>query len=209
MATLYVENVPDDRYEALKARATENKRSITAEILNLLEHSYPTPEEHEQRFAAVNELFEKQKKNPGSLIVVLDASVPLEAVVPGSNPAVQDDAQRLILTRGVQFIAPDFFWLEIANVLSKAARRTRWTVDDAENALVRLQEINVETESIRPLMREAFRLSLNHQLAVYDTIYVALAIRKQVDLITADLRLYNALGSRYPVRWLGGWIARR
>jgi plasmid stability protein len=64
MATLYVENVPDDRYEALKARAAENKRSITAEILNLLEHSYPTPAEREERFSALNELFEKLKKNP-------------------------------------------------------------------------------------------------------------------------------------------------
>jgi plasmid stability protein len=31
MATLYVENVPDDRYEALRSRAKARRRSIAAE----------------------------------------------------------------------------------------------------------------------------------------------------------------------------------
>lgn len=34
MATLYVENVPDDLYKALRARARERHRSIAAEVLS-------------------------------------------------------------------------------------------------------------------------------------------------------------------------------
>jgi plasmid stability protein len=45
MATLYVENIPDDRYEALRERAKRNRRSIAAEILLLLEQRVPTEEE--------------------------------------------------------------------------------------------------------------------------------------------------------------------
>ena len=33
MATLYVENVPDEVYEALRAQAKSNRRSIAAELM--------------------------------------------------------------------------------------------------------------------------------------------------------------------------------
>lgn len=41
MATLYVENVPDDLYEALRRRARSQRRSIAAEVLELLEQHLP------------------------------------------------------------------------------------------------------------------------------------------------------------------------
>jgi hypothetical protein len=43
MPTLYVENVPKDLYEAIRARALGNRKSITAEVLTLLAESVPTP----------------------------------------------------------------------------------------------------------------------------------------------------------------------
>jgi plasmid stability protein len=49
MATLYVENVPDDLYEALRARAQDNRRSIAAEVVTLLREFVPTPEELARR----------------------------------------------------------------------------------------------------------------------------------------------------------------
>lgn len=45
MATLYAENIPDDRYEALRKRAKHNRRSVAAEILSLLEEHIPTEKE--------------------------------------------------------------------------------------------------------------------------------------------------------------------
>ena len=56
MATLYVENVPKNRYEALRKRATQNRRSITAEILDLLDESYPTEAELRARRQFVQRL---------------------------------------------------------------------------------------------------------------------------------------------------------
>jgi len=49
MATLYVENVPEDRYDALRRRAKENHRSIAAEVLALLEENVPTEKELQKR----------------------------------------------------------------------------------------------------------------------------------------------------------------
>jgi plasmid stability protein len=49
MPTLYVENVPEDLYEALRSRARASRRSIAAEILALLEANIPTEKELKSR----------------------------------------------------------------------------------------------------------------------------------------------------------------
>jgi plasmid stability protein len=45
MPTLYVENVPDELYEALRERARQNRKSMAAEVLTLLEENVPTAKE--------------------------------------------------------------------------------------------------------------------------------------------------------------------
>ena len=49
MATLYVENVPEELYEALRKRAREEQRSMAAEVIRLLEANLPTEKELERR----------------------------------------------------------------------------------------------------------------------------------------------------------------
>ena len=49
MPTLYVENVPKDLYEALRARARKNRSSIAAEVIALLKETVPTAAELERR----------------------------------------------------------------------------------------------------------------------------------------------------------------
>ncbi|HEV2448575.1 MAG TPA: hypothetical protein VGS58_21730 [Candidatus Sulfopaludibacter sp.] len=49
MPTLYVENVPDDLYEALRERARRRKKSISAEVLELLAQNVPTAAELARR----------------------------------------------------------------------------------------------------------------------------------------------------------------
>jgi plasmid stability protein len=49
MATLYVENVPKDLYEAIRARARHNRTSISTEVLALLAENVPTPKEVARR----------------------------------------------------------------------------------------------------------------------------------------------------------------
>lgn len=49
MATLYVENVPDELYEAIRARAKQKRKSIAAEVLTLLEQNVPTARELKAR----------------------------------------------------------------------------------------------------------------------------------------------------------------
>ena len=49
MATLYVEDIPKDLYEALRKQAQEHRRSIAAEVRSLLEQHIPTPAELKRR----------------------------------------------------------------------------------------------------------------------------------------------------------------
>ncbi len=49
MATLYVENVPNELYEALRKRAKQNHKSIAGEVISLLEENMPTPQELKRR----------------------------------------------------------------------------------------------------------------------------------------------------------------
>jgi len=49
MATLYVENVPDDLYQALRKRAKKNGHSMAAEVLAILRQSLPTEAELKRR----------------------------------------------------------------------------------------------------------------------------------------------------------------
>jgi len=53
MATLYVENVPDDLYEALRDRARMNRKSIAAEVVEMLRENVPTPADLARRQAAL------------------------------------------------------------------------------------------------------------------------------------------------------------
>ena len=49
MPTLYVENVPDELYRGLRQRARENRSSIAAEVISLLERDIPTAAEMKRR----------------------------------------------------------------------------------------------------------------------------------------------------------------
>jgi len=68
MATLYVENVPDDVYAALRKRARENRSSMAAEVVTLLRQHYPTESELKKRreaFRRLTKLREAKALGPG------------------------------------------------------------------------------------------------------------------------------------------------
>jgi len=66
MPTLYVENVPDDLYEALRARAQEHRKSITAEVLTLLAENVPTAAELTRRKQLLARARKLRSKRPST-----------------------------------------------------------------------------------------------------------------------------------------------
>jgi plasmid stability protein len=64
MATLYVENVPDELYEALRARAKQQRKSIASEVISLLETFVPTEADLKRRREFGEYVRKLQKKKP-------------------------------------------------------------------------------------------------------------------------------------------------
>jgi hypothetical protein len=83
MPTLYVENVPKDLYEALRARARKNRSSIAKEVIDLLKETVPTALELKRRRQLLEDLAE------------IRAHVPLgRGPFPSTEEMVREDRER-------------------------------------------------------------------------------------------------------------------
>ena len=136
--------------------------------------------------------------------LVVDASVAIKWAIP-SEPFA-DEAVRLLkryVDGEVDFIVPGVFWAEIGNVLWKGTRQGRWRQDEAEAVAADMKAREFVTVPSFILLPEALRIAFAHDRAVYDCMYVALAVQSKTNLITADERLANALAARFPVKWIG------
>jgi len=137
---------------------------------------------------------------------VIDASVAAKWFLPLSGEPLADEALQLLTGYAEgrwQFAVPDLFWAECANILWKAVRQGRWTRSAAEKAILALQARRLPTTSSQDLLEEAFSIAATFDHTVYDSLYVALAVRSKGELVTADARLAHALAAYLPVKWLG------
>ena len=137
---------------------------------------------------------------------VLDASVAAKWFLPPSQEPLAEEAFRLLeehTTGEVQFLVPDLFWPELGNVIWKAVRIGRLSLQSAEEALGTVQKRKFSTAPMLPLLKDAFAIAAAFDRTVYDSMYVALSAASNTPLVTADERLANALAAYFPVRWLG------
>jgi plasmid stability protein len=83
MATLYVENVPNDVYKAIKKRAKKNGTSMAAEVIAALKRWAPTDVELKRR----KELYERMKE--------LSSKPPLTpGPFPSAEEMIREDRER-------------------------------------------------------------------------------------------------------------------
>ena len=140
------------------------------------------------------------------MVLVLDASVAAKWVLPSENEPLVDQAVRLFERYAddqLQFVVPDLFWAEFGNILSKAVRQGRISLPSATVAIAEMQGREFLTTPSKALLDDAFRLANAFDRTVYDTTYVALAVARNTEFVTADERLANALAAKLPVKWLG------
>ncbi|MFP3936932.1 MAG: type II toxin-antitoxin system VapC family toxin [Phycisphaerae bacterium] len=113
---------------------------------------------------------------------------------------------RSLLTSETELHAPDLIAAELANVIWKRHRRREIDIDEAGELLRDFQSLPVSLTPSQELADVALELALRTDRTVYDCLYVALAVRLNCPMITADKRLVNAL-SKTPladhVMWLG------
>ena len=64
MATLYVENVPDDLYAALRKRAQDRNSSISREVIEVLRETVPTAAEMKRRGELFRRALRMSRRKP-------------------------------------------------------------------------------------------------------------------------------------------------
>jgi predicted nucleic acid-binding protein len=137
---------------------------------------------------------------------VVDASVACKWILPSADESYSKHALELLdryALKEIQILVPDLFWAEIGNVLWKAARTHRITIEDARIGLQKVTGCNFPTVPSFSLLTRAFEIASTFGRSFYDCLYVALAESSDAELITADEKLVNALALQYPVKWLG------
>jgi predicted nucleic acid-binding protein len=139
---------------------------------------------------------------------VVDASVAVKWCLPRDHEDLVLQAEQLLVSyrSGAEiFLVPDLFWLEVANALSKAVWKQKIDVETAVTSFRVVSDLRIPTVSSVDLVPRALRLAVEYRRTVYDSVYVALALRVNAILITADERLANALAAQLPVKWLGAY----
>lgn len=129
---------------------------------------------------------------------VLDASIAIKWFV----PEIYSDLAVRLLVSNHTFLVPDFFFAEVANVLWKRVRRGEDTAENARQTLADLNAVPVEIYLSQPLMPLALDIALQSDRAVYDSLYLALAISQKCKMVTADEKFYNALQNTVYVNHL-------
>lgn len=120
---------------------------------------------------------------------VVDASVAIKWVL----PEIHSEAALRLNKVEYELLAPDFFFPEIGNILWKRVQRTELSLDAAKTNLEVLKNLPLHIFSSSPLMSIALETAVRVNQAVYDCLYLTLAVQNQCCLVTADERFFNVI----------------
>ena len=119
---------------------------------------------------------------------VVDANVAIKWVL----PEIYSEVAAHLLNDEYLLLVPDFFFPEIGNILWKQVRFMALTPEEAQLNLEQIALVPFQVWESKPLMSLALSIAVQVQ-AVYDCLYLALAITNQCQMVTADERFLNAL----------------
>lgn len=106
----------------------------------------------------------------------------------------------------LDLLAPDLLLTEVSNIIWKKQRLGLISNLEARDTLIDLIALALPTVSSQSLLLAAYNLAEECDRTVYDSLYLVLSIQMQAQLITADLRLYNAVSSKLSlVKYLGNY----
>ena len=136
---------------------------------------------------------------------VVDASVAIKWFLP---EPLSDKAALLLrdsLHAGARLTAPDLFIPEVGNALWKRAVLLKDIEEqEARKMFSDLLRLHLTLVPSFTIAERAYELAVQERHPVYDTLYLALAIRRHCQFVTADQGLYQKLGHRFPqICWLG------
>lgn len=126
---------------------------------------------------------------------VLDASVALLWLAPGTNPAGVDAAEAtLVALKDSQAVVPSLWALEVANVVAKLEAKAVVTEADSQRYVALLGQLNIVTDpaTATHALGDTLNLARRYKLSAYDAAYLELALRSGLPLATLDAGLARA-----------------
>lgn len=125
-------------------------------------------------------------------VYVIDASVGLKWVV---EEELSHVARPLI---GKTLHAPALFLLECGNALWRKVRQGDMTKQTAQSCMATLENAPLQLTADESLAGQALSLSIELGHPVYDCAYLALAIRHDAPMVTADRRIVSVVETAAP-----------
>jgi predicted nucleic acid-binding protein len=126
---------------------------------------------------------------------VVDASVAIKWFID------EPDSARAVTLLRHPISAPDLLAPECANILWKKVARGELRVDEAEAIALALEGADITLHSSRPYLARATAIACALGRAAYDCFYLTLAEKLQQPLVTADMRLVNAVRAEAAKRF--------
>ena len=120
---------------------------------------------------------------------VVDASVAVKWYLPEEH---SQQAATLLAPDSVLW-APDLIYVEVGNVFWKRAQRGELDHERAKLFLSDFIASPLRIEDSPLLLEKAWDIASRYGRSVYDSLYLSLADKLGVPMVTADLRLYNAM----------------
>jgi predicted nucleic acid-binding protein len=119
---------------------------------------------------------------------VVDASVSAKWVVDEAY-----SANAALLLRYDSLHAPAHWQAEAVNVLWSKVAKGDLTAADAQERMALLLRAPIAGTPIADLMPRAFTISVDCAVTIYDSLYIALAEKRNIPFITADVRLIRRM----------------
>lgn len=121
--------------------------------------------------------------------IVVDGSVAVKWLVPEQHAGA---AVRL-LHENSGLAAPDIILAEVGNVLWKKWHRGELEAEAVPEMMLDFRKIPLLLFDTDYLFINAWDIAKKFSRSFYDSLYVALAVKNNCRMVTADLKLYNAL----------------
>ena len=102
------------------------------------------------------------------------------------------NAAEALFNSGDVLIAPHYFLIEVTQVLWTATRRGRIPASMSDLSFRKVLDFPIDFAADSNLLRPAREIAYKFDIAIYDCLYVALAVERSAELATAD----DALGAK-------------
>ena len=124
---------------------------------------------------------------------VIDTSALVKYVLPEQDSSIVENIVALHHFGTVNLIAPEYILVESANVLWKHLERRNILPEEASESFRTLRDLSIHLVPNGDLLDAALTLATDNHITVYDSLFCALAIPENVQLITADSPLVGRM----------------